>query len=660
MVASLRRTCFVLSFILLFCASVVGATTYYVRTDGSDSACSGLVDAAAGVDDPNCAFATVQNCVNQTNWCSTDGRCQIGAGTFPGMVTLPDPCRGTSGHPWILDGAGRTDTIIDPADTSEQSGIRFGGQYDTTNATQFGVISDMQVNAGFQSAISCHYYLTQNHGVCNNITIQRVDFRDFGNMVRHSAEGTGGLTVPDSIIVFSRPPTSVGGAASGLHADILIDDILLDGDQADECFNLGGTSGIHFCGSDAPGIYANTSYVTISNSTFQDSLGQVARLGDHSIFEGNTVSHMMCDGDDGCIQVYNGNEVIIRRNLFYHSSPSGAAAEALSVVKCRRTNTSQPETDCHVYNNTFIGEGVNGWGSHSTNTVCSGTTSSCPANSMGTGIKRRAFSVTNPDSHPTPWGQLDLVRNIFVNYIGPAGGSMGVNINPGDPSSCPSPTYLRGNIYFNNQDSVHDPQACIDNWAAPDDDPSVEFEREPGLNRTTLAPSSYLSNACNPAGSGYTAWDDDTADSWAGYTAGSCVYCGDGTRNNNEECDGTDLAGFNTNCTDIPPPYGWCASSTLSCNANCTFNVNQCVNCGPTPVTCRNGAKDGLETDVDCGGAGGCNKCGVGQDCLVNSDCSTTFGPAGGKPRPGLCNPETCFDPGLSLTCAREPCGEEP
>ena len=40
---------------------------------------------------------------------------------------------------------------------------------------------------------------------------------------------------------------------------------------------------------------------------------------------------------------------------------------------------------------------------------------------------------------------------------------------------------------------------------------------------------------------------------------------------------------------------------------------------------CGNGVKDGLETDVDCGGGGRCalHKCGVGKACFAHSDCES-------------------------------------
>jgi hypothetical protein len=47
----------------------------------------------------------------------------------------------------------------------------------------------------------------------------------------------------------------------------------------------------------------------------------------------------------------------------------------------------------------------------------------------------------------------------------------------------------------------------------------------------------------------------------------------------------------------------------------------QCAN-GTCAASCTDGAKDGAETDVDCGG-GTCKKCSSGEGCSANGDCDT-------------------------------------
>jgi hypothetical protein len=62
-----------------------------------------------------------------------------------------------------------------------------------------------------------------------------------------------------------------------------------------------------------------------------------------------------------------------------------------------------------------------------------------------------------------------------------------------------------------------------------------------------------------------------------------------------------------------------CALNSDCASAFCNVNTLTCVASG-----CSDGVKDGQETDVDCGGAT-CSKCAVGLSCLTSSDCATTF-----------------------------------
>lgn len=54
------------------------------------------------------------------------------------------------------------------------------------------------------------------------------------------------------------------------------------------------------------------------------------------------------------------------------------------------------------------------------------------------------------------------------------------------------------------------------------------------------------------------------------------------------------------------------------------------------PLNCTNGMKDEKESDVDCGS--GCDLCGLGKKCRINSDCRTNFC------NNGLCSAPKCDD----------------
>jgi hypothetical protein len=57
-----------------------------------------------------------------------------------------------------------------------------------------------------------------------------------------------------------------------------------------------------------------------------------------------------------------------------------------------------------------------------------------------------------------------------------------------------------------------------------------------------------------------------------------------------------------------------------SCRSGADCESGNCAGGKCAPLPCFNGAVDGAETDVDCGG-GTCRKCAGGRHCLVDADC---------------------------------------
>lgn len=101
-------------------------------------------------------------------------------------------------------------------------------------------------------------------------------------------------------------------------------------------------------------------------------------------------------------------------------------------------------------------------------------------------------------------------------------------------------------------------------------------------------------------------------------------------------------------------------NSVLRCQSDECFGAS----CGPTPppgASCADGVRNGLETDVDCGGAE-CGPCGLGRSCLEHTDCETDSCATGVCTTPPIGG--SCFDnaPALcpTLSCAYNAGGMNP
>ena len=115
-------------------------------------------------------------------------------------------------------------------------------------------------------------------------------------------------------------------------------------------------------------------------------------------------------------------------------------------------------------------------------------------------------------------------------------------------------------------------------------------------------------------------------------TAGACAApsCTDTVKNGLEsdlDCGGSFCG---ATCT---------AGKTCAANSDCAANRCESSACR----TCTDGVKTGTESDIDCGGScvsGNAGKCGLGKICNANSDCGSSTCQAGLCVRP----PFDCFD----------------
>jgi hypothetical protein len=94
--------------------------------------------------------------------------------------------------------------------------------------------------------------------------------------------------------------------------------------------------------------------------------------------------------------------------------------------------------------------------------------------------------------------------------------------------------------------------------------------------------------------------------------------CGDGIANNGEECDGNSFSGDCAVATNNALPQG-----VIACNADCTFNTNECSRCGDQIVQANEECDDGCPN-----GGAGCAAVDDGDGCSsictleVSSSCN--------------------------------------
>ena len=136
----------------------------------------------------------------------------------------------------------------------------------------------------------------------------------------------------------------------------------------------------------------------------------------------------------------------------------------------------------------------------------------------------------------------------------------------------------------------------------------------------TASDACHAAGTCDP-GTGTcshpTVMDGTTCSAGAGSISGVCIggtclaVCGDGRRDGTEsdiDCGGT------------------CATCGVggACNVDgdCTTGVcdatNRCAR-----ASCTDGRRNGTETGIDCGGGGTCATCAVGGGCALDSDCAS-------------------------------------
>jgi hypothetical protein len=171
-----------------------------------------------------------------------------------------------------------------------------------------------------------------------------------------------------------------------------------------------------------------------------------------------------------------------------------------------------------------------------------------------------------------------------------------------------------------------------------------------------------------PAGGGGGAGASDPAASTASGPSSSASGTGGTGGTGGQTVNGLCSDGYsNGNETDIDCGGGGCmpCADTLKCLARTDCQSGNCSNNGTCipedeesceqgeDPTCRDCTKNGLETDVDCGGTEECQLCRVGQGCASDGDCLSGVCTMDGKCAPGAPN-AACHS---GADCASGTCG---
>ena len=149
---------------------------------------------------------------------------------------------------------------------------------------------------------------------------------------------------------------------------------------------------------------------------------------------------------------------------------------------------------------------------------------------------------------------------------------------------------------------------------------------------------------CTDGKCGHQNLTDGTA--IASQTPGDCVTV---------VCDG--VGGLRMQAADDPPTPSACTSSTCGAGVVVTINAVDGTTCsGGTcsagtcvPVSCKDGKKNGTETDIDCGGS--CSACADGATCQATKDCKSA------SCLGGTCQAPTCSDGVTNGTETGKDCG---
>jgi Sulfatase-modifying factor enzyme 1 len=133
--------------------------------------------------------------------------------------------------------------------------------------------------------------------------------------------------------------------------------------------------------------------------------------------------------------------------------------------------------------------------------------------------------------------------------------------------------------------------------------------------------------------------------------AAASTTCAD---NGGKLCDGSGHCVACVTASQCSAPTSSCATAACTANACTTTNATKGVSCADGGMTCdgngncvdaacTDGIKDGLETDVDCGGPV-CQPCADNKMCQIGTDCADKVCTGAGSGVEGTCSAPSCSD----------------
>jgi hypothetical protein len=210
-----------------------------------------------------------------------------------------------------------------------------------------------------------------------------------------------------------------------------------------------------------------------------------------------------------------------------------------------------------------------------------------------------------------------------------------------------------------------DDAATDDDDAAPDDDDdTAPDDDDTGCTDACLVGeqrcNAFTIEACGIGADGCTAWVSGVDCAALGATCelhtnvASCVPvsaagCADGLHNGLEtdtDCGGPDCAACGVDAA--------CVLDTDCVSGYCDPALDRCR--PPTSATCDDGAANGAETDVDCGGPD-CAPCGLSAACVDDVDCVSGSCDTGGSDTCVQAGAPTCDDGATNGDETDQDCG---